>query len=256
LTASVDVQEDRLEVLVVGWGKGEEAWHIEHKIIYGYSYTNVPWEGIDNYLVKTFKREDGALLKITICLIDSGYMTKKVYEYVKPRQMRRVYAIKGVGVFGAPIVNRARLVGREGVKMFPIGTFSAKDVLFGRLKIETPGNGFIHFNKSCDEEYFAQLLAERPVIKQIKGFSVKEYVKIRDRNEILDLWCYNLAGITVLQPNFDKIEQNLLKEAEESNNLEKLKAKFDEIPNPLQGDLNNKKQLKQKARKNSWLNGW
>jgi phage terminase large subunit GpA-like protein len=256
LTASVDVQEDRLEVLVVGWGKGEEAWHIEHKIIYGYSYTNVPWEGIDNYLVKTFKREDGALLKITTCLIDSGYMTKKVYEYVKPRQPRRVYAIKGVGVFGAPIVNRARLVGREGVKMFPIGTFSAKDVLFGRLKIETPGNGFIHFNKSCDDEYFEQLLAERPIIKQIKGFSVKEYVKIRDRNEILDLWCYNLAAITVLQPNFDKIEQNLLKEAEESNNLEKLKAKFDEIPNPLQGDSNNKKPLKQKARKSSWLNGW
>jgi len=256
LTASVDVQEDRLEVLVVGWGKGEEAWHIEHKILYGYSYTNVPWEMLDDYLTKTFSREDGALLRITTCLIDSGYMTKKVYEYVKPRQMRRVYAIKGVGVFGAPIVNRARLVGREGVKMFPIGTFSAKDVLFGRLKIEAPGNGFIHFNKSCDEEYFEQLLAERPIIKQIKGFSVKEYVKIRDRNEILDLWCYNLAGITVLQPNFDKIEQNLLKEAEESNNFEKLNAKINEIPAPLQGNLNNKKPLKQKVRKSSWLSGW
>jgi phage terminase large subunit GpA-like protein len=183
-------------------------------------------------------------------------MTKKVYEYVKPRQMRRVYAIKGVGVFGAPIVNRARLVGREGVKMFPVGTFAAKDVLFGRLKIEEPGNGYIHFNKTCDDEYFEQLLSERHVVKQVKGFSVKEYVKIRERNEILDLWCYNLAAITILQPNFEKIEQNLQKEAEENKNLEKFKAKFEEIPYPLEDNLKNKKQPKKKTRKSSWLSGW
>ena len=35
LTAGVDVQDDRLEVEVVGWGMGEESWAIDYRVLWG-----------------------------------------------------------------------------------------------------------------------------------------------------------------------------------------------------------------------------
>jgi phage terminase large subunit GpA-like protein len=209
LTCAVDVQEDRLECLVVGWGKDEEAWHIEHKILFGNTATEEVWQQLDAYLQKTFMHETGALLKIAICVIDAGYMTKKVYDFVKPRQTRRVYAIKGSQTAGAPIVGRPRTVGKQKVKLFMIGTTTAKDIIFSRLKLEKPGPGYMHFNMQCDEEYFLQLTAEKAVYRLIRGFAVKEYIKVRPRNEILDLWVYSLAAYVILNPNMDKILNEL-----------------------------------------------
>ncbi len=33
VTTSADVQDNRIEVIVKGWGKGEESWLIEHKAV-------------------------------------------------------------------------------------------------------------------------------------------------------------------------------------------------------------------------------
>jgi len=242
LTSAVDVHEDRLEILVVGWGKGEEAWHIEHKVIYGYTVTEQPWTELDEYLQKTFETESGEKLKITICLIDSGFITKKVYDFVKPRQSRRIYAAKGANISGAPLVGRPKLVGHRKVKLFQVGVTTAKDIIFGRLKLEKEGPGYIHFNRQCDEEYFLQLLSEKPVYRTSKGQLIKEYIKVRPRNEILDLWVYNLAAITILSPNFEKILENrAASQTQQPQPLPQIP------PSPL-------KPLKPKRR--SWVRDW
>jgi len=258
LTCAVDVQEDRLECLVVGWGKDEEAWHIEHKILYGNTATEEVWQQLDAYLQKTFMHETGALLKIAICVIDAGYMTKKVYDFVKPRQTRRVYAIKGSQTAGAPIVGRPRTVGKQKVKLFMIGTTTAKDIIFSRLKLEKPGPGYMHFNMQCDEEYFLQLTAEKAVYRLIRGFAVKEYIKVRPRNEILDLWVYSLAAHTLLNPNIDKIlkelAQNQSKKAQ--NEAKSALNQSKTLENEPKSIENKPKPHFRRFRTSSWVKGW
>ena len=123
-----------------------------------------------------------------------------------------------------------------------MGVTTAKDIIFGRLKLEKEGPGYIHFNRQCDEEYFLQLLSEKPVYRTSKGQLIKEYIKVRPRNEILDLWVYNLAAITILSPNFEKILEN--RAASQTQQPQPLPQM---PPSPL-------KPLKPKRR--SWVRDW
>lgn len=54
LTAGVDVQDDRLEVEIVGWGAGKESWGIEYVILLGNPRYSEVWKSLDDYLFKTF----------------------------------------------------------------------------------------------------------------------------------------------------------------------------------------------------------
>ena len=74
-----------------------------------------------------------------------------------------------------------------------------------RLKITVPGPGYLHLPEWVDAEYVAQLTAEKKIRKYLKGKgSVPEWVKIRERNEALDLTVYCLAALYILGPQFVK----------------------------------------------------
>ena len=52
-----------------------------------------------------------------------------------------------------------------------------------------------------DGEYLAQLTAEMAIRKYVKGRgAVREWVKLRERNEALDLEVYALAALYILGP--------------------------------------------------------
>jgi len=259
LTAACDIQDDRIEVLVVGWGAKEESWHIEHRIFYGPTIGLDVWNELDDYLQKTFVNDAGMILKISCVAVDSGYLPKKVYDFVKKRQSRRIYAVKGANSANAPLVNRPRLAGKERVKLFQIGTQAAKDILFSRLRIDTFGPGYIHFPRACDDEYFKQLTAERVRIRLVKGFAVREYEKIRPRNEILDLWVYNIAAYAIINPDVAKIKQKLAKISENKAKIYEIEQKQAEIEQK-QAILDEKKAKKPFAlcnrRLSSWVKGW
>jgi len=50
LTCGIDVQPDRLELELVGWGRGEESWNIDYQIIAGDPTSGEVWEILDEYL--------------------------------------------------------------------------------------------------------------------------------------------------------------------------------------------------------------
>lgn len=206
LTAAVDTQDDRLEVEVIAWGKGEESWSIDWRAFHGNPAKDDVWNDLDEYLQRKFRHESGAILKILITCIDTGgHHTKKVYEFVKPRQARRVFAIKGSNQTGAALVGRPSISNSGRVKLFPVGVTTAKDSIFARLKIEEFGSGYMHFPSHYDQEYFRQLTAEKIVTKYRKGFPYREYMKVRARNEALDLRVYNMAALAILNPNLEMI---------------------------------------------------
>ena len=106
LTAGVDIQDDRIEVEVMGWGLEEETWSIDYHIIFGDPSANNIWQELDMILTKTYELPNKTKLKIVSTCIDSGHHTNMVYKFCKPRYARRVFAIKGIGGEGSAIASR------------------------------------------------------------------------------------------------------------------------------------------------------
>jgi phage terminase large subunit GpA-like protein len=170
LTLAADVQDDRIEYKVKGWGAGQQSWLIETTSPRR-SRPGETWEGLDVALRKRYKHELGPTIGIRAAAIDSGgHHTDAVYKFVKPRQRRRVYAIKGHSEGGKPIwpLHPSR-TNKHGVKVFTIGTDTAKDVIFSRLKRAAPGPSYMNFPMGTSDEYFAQLTAEKKVPKVLEG---------------------------------------------------------------------------------------
>src|SRR5206468_9384672 len=82
LVATVDVQQNRLEAQITGFGPGEEQYLIDHKIFWGApallpgqkeneDQVNV-WDDLDDFLLTTWKHESGAEMRPAITLVDSG----------------------------------------------------------------------------------------------------------------------------------------------------------------------------------------
>ena len=210
ITAGCDVQKDRIEVQTVGWGKQYEAWVIDYKIFWGDPNAQNVWSDLDAYLKKRFKTESERMIPISCCTIDSGgHHTNMVYHFTKPRQSRRIFAIKGLSQAGKPIANRPTFVGKNKAVLYGVGTDSAKEAIFARLSCE-PEDSTLHFCLDLDEEYFKQLTAEKRITKFVRGKKSLVWKQIRPRNEALDTLVYNFAAIYILNPNFDVVEAKII----------------------------------------------
>ena len=132
-----------------------------------------------------------------------------VYQFTKPRQSRRIFAIKGLSTAGKPIANRPTFVGKNKAVLYGVGTDSAKEAIFARLSTE-PDTTTLHFCSDLDEEYFKQLTAEKRITKFVRGRKTLAWKQIRPRNEALDTLVYNFAAIYILNPNYDSIENKIL----------------------------------------------
>jgi phage terminase large subunit GpA-like protein len=194
ITAGCDIQKDRIEVSVVAWGAGEEAWLLEHAVLPGDTARPEVWADLHELIAEHSP---------SAVAVDSGYNATAVYAFVERR--RFAFAIKGISGFDKPVVEDARkragrLRNRRRVGGSPvqlIGVDAAKVIIHSRLRIMQPGPGYIHFSEAagCDDEYFAQLTAEKLVVKHRMGRASQEWVQQRPRNETLDAFVYALAAL-------------------------------------------------------------
>lgn len=208
LTAGIDMQEDRLEVEVVGWGLGEESWSVDYRTLWGAPMGADVWRDLDDILDGTYLHQSGAHLRITAAALDTGGtggMTQSAYEYVRARRGRRLFAVKGVGGWGRPVVtapSRKRSGrGARPVDLFTVGVDEAKLIVQRRLQIGAPGPGYCHLPDARDPEWFAQLGAETLRTRIVRGFAHREWHQTRARNEALDCRVYALAALKILNPN-------------------------------------------------------
>ncbi len=209
ITAGVDVQGDRLEAEIIGWGAGQESWSLQYHVIHGDPAQNKVWEDLDKVLGQTIQRVDGGTLSVLAACVDTGgHHTQKVYEYCKRREHARVYAVKGASTAGKPLVSKFSKANKLRVKLFTLGTDTAKQMIYSRLKIHQPGPGYCHFPADYPEEYFQQLTAERIQTKFINGHPTRIWVMPKGkRNEALDCRVYGLAALHILNPNLDALRQ-------------------------------------------------
>lgn len=212
LTCFVDVQSDRLEYEIVGWGIEEESWGIATGKLFGDPQVPATWKPLDELLLKVHDHPSGAKMRINCTLIDSGGVhdarafAVPVYRYVKGRQSRYIFASKGSSLLGAPpVVGHYQ---KNGINLQNIGTDNCKSTVYARLEIQTPGPEYCHFpqGRGYDEEWFKQLTAERVCISKGK----RSWVKRRTRNEALDMRAGNIAAFLVRRPNLKAIRESLL----------------------------------------------
>lgn len=219
LTAAVDVQNDRLEMEVVGWGDDQESWGIDYRVLYGDPAGVELWEQLNQALLGIYEHASGGNLRIAaICIDSGGHHTQQVYQFCKPRFRRRVYAIKGVGGSGKPLVGRPSRSNQAKVHLYPVGVDTAKDLIAGRLKISEPGPGYCHFPADYPDDYFQQLTAEKCVTRYTKGIPSRVWVKKSSgrRNEAIDIRVYNHAAYEILNPNIKALKARLVpRETEE-----------------------------------------
>lgn len=213
LTAGADVQDDRIEVEVVGWGMGKESWGIEYVTFWGDPGQPVVWKQVDSYLGRTFTYEDGEGILVACTCIDSGgHFTQETYRFSKGLEHRRIFAIKGYGGYGKPLIGKATRNNREKAVLFPLGVDDGKNQIFSRLKTEFPGPGYCHFpretEKGYTESYFKGLCSERKVTVMDRGMAKVVWKKKGGvRNEPLDLRNYATAALEILKPDFERLEK-------------------------------------------------
>ena len=213
LTAGVDVQNDRLECEVVGWGPGEESWSVEYKVFPGNVAEAEVWQQLDEFLLRTWKAEDGYSMSIACTAIDfgNGNHSKYICDFCRPRAARRVYAVKGRGGPGIHLVSTPKPNKKYKVMHYIIGADTAKGIIYGRLKIEKPGPGYMHFpkRKEYESEYFKQLTSEQPDYKVRGGHYVLVWLQKYTRNEALDCRNYALGALAILNPDFTVLTKRL-----------------------------------------------
>ena len=235
LTIGVDVQNNRLEYEVVGWGPGRESWGIEYGILPG--DPRVPgsavWGLLDNVIRSAYRYENGVPVPVVCTCVDYGGgegAPDQTAAYCKARMAWNVWPIRGVSGFGKLFVDlkqtfRTKVASATG---FNLGVDTGKDELAARLRVEDPGPGYCRFPRGgmsdalgvyervrgYDERYFAGLASEKKVSVKLttkegfqRGHRYEWQLQPGARNEPLDARNYASAALIISRVDLDGIAE-------------------------------------------------
>lgn len=221
IVCSVDTQPGGLIVKVKAWGVGFESWLIHREMKEGDPDRQDVWDWLDIFRETTWTRKDGLKIGISITLIDTGGSnTQSVYNYCRERAYDNVIAIKGIGGRGRPLIMHTTTTTKSaGLRIQLLGVDIGKTMIFRRIKSRyVSGHRVMHFTKRfCDEKYFESLTkSEKP--KRRRSGRIEWVEDKKYPNHDFDLEVYNLAGIELLNPDFDGTKEAFDKEVEEMKN--------------------------------------
>jgi len=248
LTIGIDVQHNRLAVIVRAWGRSEESWlvywgeiHAENTCV---DNTDGAWAALDKLVFGGFAHECGATIKASAISIDTsdGGTSDASYHWVRTRGKKhkgvQVMAVKGSSLQRDPEIfttpssksvdhhrsDRQTKADRHGVKVYRVGTNRAKDWLSGQMMLESQGLGRWHFYRDVRADYFDQLTSE--VKAPHKSIRYRRVWQLRAgrRNEALDCEVYALhaaraARVHLMTPaQWGRLEKLVAKSAKVADN--------------------------------------
>lgn len=179
LTAGVDVQHNRIAIVIRAWGRDEESWLVYWGEIYGnpLDKTDPIWSGLEKTLYESRAHASGARMTVAAVSIDSGdgMTAESVYQFVRAmtRKGRHIMATKGDSndqgrkeIFSKPAPSmdlkgqRNTKAHQYGLRVYLVGTHKAKDLLAGRIRLIGQGAGRVHWYRDVRADYWAQLTGE------------------------------------------------------------------------------------------------
>jgi phage terminase large subunit GpA-like protein len=164
----------------------------------------------------------GAAMPLARFALDTGFATQEAYAFVRACRDARVMAVKGVprgaALIGTPTavdVSQGGKKLRRGIKVFSVAVGIAKLEFYNNLRKSADVGedglttvfpaGFVHLPK-IDAEFIQQLCAEQLITRRDRnGFPVREWQKMRERNEALD--CYVYARAAASAAGLDRFEE-------------------------------------------------
>ncbi len=189
VTAGVDCQGNRLEVMFLGTAANAERWILDRVVIPGDTSGEAPWRALGDVLSTTFKLEDKRELPISVTFIDAGFNTENVAKFcaaMRQRQ-RRIWPSFGRAGWDKPAVKEGSKV-KGLMRGLIIGVDNLKLNTMKSLTIRDGGPNAIHLPAHLDDDFFAQLASERLTVKYVKGYARHQWEKDpTTRNEALDI---------------------------------------------------------------------
>lgn len=202
LIGAVDVQANRFSLAIWGFGRGEACWLIDTVELSGDPTRKEDWAVVDVYFDSPLANHCDIPMRPSLVAVDSGNWTKEVYDYVRTRQQRGFYAIKGMQKQDHPLIARPRKedttrrgnADRHGVRRWNIGVTIAKNTLMhrlikdGELQDADIERRRFHFPQDLESDFYKQLTAER------YDLTARRWLKPAGaRNEELDKLVYAYA---------------------------------------------------------------
>lgn len=197
ITAGVDVQRDRVEVLYVGHGVDPTLWILGQAVAWGSPHDQDTWQDVEDLLRQQWAHPFGGSIGVEAAGIDAGdgETMEAVLGFCKPRFGRKVVAIKGAAG-NRPIIHRSQT---KGCPLFIVGVDGAK----AQIQAKTQA-GLIRFSATLEPRFYDEFTSERRVTRYVRGAPVKVWERIPGRRaEGLDCAVYALAvrGLIVMDMN-------------------------------------------------------
>jgi len=219
LFGGVDVQGDRLELLVTAFGINGNKWIIDHKVFFGdtKNLDDPCWKTLHDFVYE--KRyticgsNNNAILK---CAIDAGYnpiagdKRKKdfankshvVYDFVALRTDRFMAIMGNPGKPLGGIIAKKKI--SDSVTMltdrYMVDVSMLKESIYDVIG-SSEGYNTIHVPKwavyegtkqETSDEFFMQFMSER--LQEDPKTGKMKWCKLRNRNEILDIFIYSISA--------------------------------------------------------------
>ena len=159
---TVDTQNDRLEYLITAFGEGETSWNIKAGKILGDPINQFVWTKLLEIKNTVMKTESGRDVVVYHGFIDmGGQRTDQVKQFVR-RNSKDFIMLKGddkeVKTNDARPLAQKKISEKEKDLIMWVATTKAKDIVFERMAKKTHEYGYIHHNKTFDEEWYEQFL--------------------------------------------------------------------------------------------------
>ncbi|VVO46118.1 hypothetical protein PS893_00031 [Pseudomonas fluorescens] len=214
LFGGIDTQDDRYEGRVWAFGAGEETWLVHKFVLQGDPGSIELRAKVGIEIHKTFTRADGTVMGVERwCWDQGGHYCDEVREECIKHGTQWVIPVFGASTYGKPIATWPRKKTKvKGGRAYlvEVGTDNAKELIYGRLKMQPDGSGApvpgcIHLPANemiCGEDELRQLTAERRKWVIVKHQRVQRWDAGGRRNEALDCLVYALAALRITQQRF------------------------------------------------------
>jgi phage terminase large subunit GpA-like protein len=201
LTAGLDVQKDRVEIYVWGWGRDRQCWLVDIIVLMGNPFLRDVWDEASQAVQQSWQHASGVEMRLAKVGADTGFATTQVEKWAR-RHPGLVIAVKGATTLSAPIfawsgakdkTPTGKAV-RIGLRRGMVGGHLATMELYGFLGLDpltaedmaegvVHPAGYVHLNGLASEEVCKQLVGDQWL--EDKG----EWKAVHAR-EALDCWKY------------------------------------------------------------------
>lgn len=196
LTIGIDIQKDRCEWQVIGWGRNRDRYVIDYGVVPGHISEPETQKLLDGVVKQEWRFASGTRRAADRAAVDGNYSTEDVWEWAKRHPRSRVIMVRGGNKDSAPLIEKVRKevdqkTGKKrrwASRFFNFNASALKMGLYRSLVKVDPGErAYVGFPRGLEDDYFQQLTAERRVEKKRNGFTYYEWEKdAEQRNEALD----------------------------------------------------------------------